>query len=219
MIVSHKRKFIFIHIPKTGGGSIRRTLLPHADIITAKDAKTDHAKKFKRLINNNMTVKNMSIHAKPKVVQNLVGRKVWANYFKFCFVRNPWDLMVSLYYFNRRPDYGKTEVGRFAKRHNFTDFITWFVRTRKNKKGGIITKGQLPYILNNNGKLLINYVGRFENLVNEFGNITNKLGIKEKLMHSNRTSHKPYREYYDDRTCELVAYFFKRDIEYFNFEF
>lgn len=219
MIISHKHKFIFVHIPKTGGGSIRRTLLPYADIITAKDAKTEHAKKFRELINSNMTVKKMSIHAKPVTIQKLVGRKIWGEYFKFCFVRNSWDLMVSLHHFNRRPDYGKTTVGKFAKSHNFKDFITWFTTTRKHKKGGIITSGQLPYILNKNGKLFVNHIGRFENLVSEFEDITKKLGINEKLLHSNRTKHKPYREYYNYKTQALVEDFFIRDIEYFNFSF
>ena len=72
-MIDHKNRFIFIHIPRTGGSSIERAL-GHRDW--------------------------WSIHPPSKHLTTHIAKKIyakyWKDYFKFTFVRNPWDRMVSL---------------------------------------------------------------------------------------------------------------------------
>lgn len=76
-MVSNKHKFIFVHIPKTAGVTISSIL----DDYCTLDEKKKH---------------NMNPHGQ----RNQISR-----YFKFCFVRNPWDRFLSCYFYFRK--YGR----------------------------------------------------------------------------------------------------------------
>ncbi|MFO8053169.1 MAG: sulfotransferase family 2 domain-containing protein [Candidatus Omnitrophota bacterium] len=78
MLISHTYKFIFLHIPKTAGSSVAATL--------------------KRNLNKNDLL--LCPHTKA-VRLKLTAKDKWKDYFKFTFVRNPWDRMVSAYFFLR----------------------------------------------------------------------------------------------------------------------
>ena len=57
-------------------------------------------------------------------------------------------------------------------------------------------------------------------LQEEFLDVFNKIDVpKIKIPHRNKTEHKPYWEYYNDETKEIVAKRFKEDIEFFGYKF
>jgi len=165
-VISDRHKFIHIHIPKTGGTSVSVAL-------GYPEGKTPD-------------------HRRARVIKK--GVKDWDSYFKFTFVRNPWDLVVSDF---------------FAR--NGKDFKEFVLRIPK-------WDNQCYFILDSSGKSLVDFIGRFENLHKDFDHICNRIGIKANLFHFRNTLHGHYSKYYDDETREKVARLFRQDIEYFGFE-
>jgi len=188
-MINDKHKFIFVHIIKTGGTSIERCF---------------RAKK---------------VHAFSKIYKKQIGSQKWDNYFKFTFVRNPWDKMVSQYFYIQKKQEGRYKL-------TFREFILAFKSCSEseyiNKKGVAIKFNpiQLPWILDDDGNCLVDFIGRFENFQDDFNIVCDKIGItRQQLPHKNKSEHKHYTEYYDDETKQIVAEKYAKDIEYFGYKF
>ena len=82
----------------------------------------------------------------------------------------------------------------------------------------IAVKDQLSF-LGVNGKVELDFIGRFENLENDYKYICQKIGLTTKLPHVRASKHKHYTEYYDDETREIIADRYAKDIEYFGYKF
>ena len=129
-------------------------------------------------------------------------------YFTFSFVRNPWDIMVSWYKFRK------------CRNLSFDKFLTEYKIKNKYTYWLPETLYQTDFLLDENDNPLVDFIGRFENLQQDFNIICDKIGIPhQKLPHKNKTKHKHYTEYYDDETRQIVAEKFAKDIEYFGYEF
>ena len=140
------------------------------------------------------------------------------NIFTFGFVRNPWDRAVSSWKFGSY---------RTNWNLNFVDFCRNLKNLEINPKNGKAKSGLLlhiceqhPFLICENENLKADYIGKFENLQEDFDIICDKIGIpQQELAHKNKTKHKHYTEYYDDETRQLVAEKYAKDIEYFGYKF
>ena len=130
----------------------------------------------------------------------------WDKYFKFGFVRNPWDRELSNYFFNS----GK------LKPPEDISFKEWLnIRLQKNGFIRSHNSSQCDYLTD------VNYVARFENYDEEVKYLFNRIGVPmlQPLIHTFKTEHKPYWEYYDDADIMKVHQWYEKDIEMYNYEF
>ena len=211
MLVSFHYDFLFVHIPKTGGTSVRNALAPFA----TEPLNHWHNRELKRLgVNTNVLLGNFQSyryrkHAKISTAQRCIPQDVFAGMFKFSFVRNPWDLLVSNYSFIRSHPNHKRH-GRVSKL-TFPEFIEFAAFKRIGFQKRAISDAY--------GNLLVDKVGFFENLNSDFEEITDRLSIVSELPHLNQVPRADYRDFYTTETRRKVAEIYREDIEVFEYEF
>jgi Sulfotransferase family len=201
MRISHKHKFIYISKPKSASESIRQALDEYSDIFSDEN--------FLSPYYHHTTLRQLKKHF------NEMGWD-FNSYFKFTSLRNPWDMVVSLYF------YAKTDINGLEFWHNSPDYEPQKLMSFKKwiLKGKADWFYTLPnFILDDNGNNLVDCVVRVENLNSDLELVAHKLGIKINCPHVNKTCHKKYSEYYDGDTKEIIAKVFKFDIEYGGYEF
>jgi chondroitin 4-sulfotransferase 11 len=218
MLISHEEpKFIFIHIQKTGGVSISNLLRRYSPTTTPGRG-----------------LRHISARRALKQVENP------DDYFKFAFVRNPWDRLVSWYTMIDEARKGVADgtaepmTRRLIKKNNLFKYVLRcgptfdeFVIncTEKQWMGNgyySFTFNQLRYLTDKNGEVLVDYIGRFENLAQDISHVFDKLGLEAsqlEIPHENRSAHSHYSEMYTPETREIVRKRFRRDIEFFGYEF
>jgi hypothetical protein len=197
MIISHTTKSIFIHIQKTAGTSIEKAL----------------KKEDPSIVGNAHSGKR---HLKAREIRALVGPELWSAYYRFAFVRNPWDRLVSWYCMcvqNPTPNRFARYV--IANAPTFTDFIT---RTTTGM-GRKTTEDQLDFVTDTEGNLIVDFVGRYEALAADYAIVKERLHLAHDLPRTNASAHTDYRDYYTAETREIVAQRFARDIRHFGYEF
>lgn len=205
MIISHRKKFIFIHVYKVAGTSIYTTLKKYESINS----------RIYRFLSRNypklFTVK-FPPHTKACELKQALPPGIFNSYFKFAFVRNPWDWQVSLYCFMLKQK--KHSQHHIVSKMNFEEYIEWAVNTQLNL--------QKDMLFSEKNELLVDFIGKFENLEEDFRKVCEIIGINDtQLPHVNKSPRNKtsYREYYNEKTKELVYQGFKTDIELFGYEF
>ena len=219
LFYSHRPRFIFIHVIKTGGTSIREALAPHARWPggAAKSAWT----RLRRRLDRTRLVPRLGLtapeplavlqaHATAADVRAALPEETFNRYFKFAFVRNPWDWLVSWYhYLGQSPSHPEYAVVSGMK--DFEGYLAWRV--------GHAFQLQKHMVAGPEGQLLVDFVGRFEKLEEDFGKVCATVGVRADLAHHNQSRHRDYRFYYTNRTRELVETFWAEDIEFFGYQF
>ena len=164
---------------------------------------------------------NIKMYAKPhytvKEVQEKIGLD-WFHAFTFTVVRNPYDRVVSQYVYRKKYNFENI-------RTNNISFDEWVKFTYKEKRPEFrkdrrkFFSTQKEWLLNKMGKIDIDYIIRFENLNEDYKVVQEKIGIKKKLQHYNKTERKPYKNYYSAESKKIIEDYFKDDFEEFNYKY
>ena len=190
-MINHKHKFLFIHIPRTGGSSIESQF----------NYKENKEKNKHRNLND---------------WKKTLDRETFDDYFKFGFVRNPWECMISKYkdvWFTGK--YAGGPIGERAGK-SLKYFLDHY-KTPTHESGETFHDYFDPEQMN--------FIGRFENRENDLNYISTQIGVNINTKHHVRKvqarnkNKKHYTEYYDEETKQIVAEKYARDIEYFGYKF
>ena len=234
-MICHPYRCVFIHIPKTAGISIEHVFLRLVGLTWESRAplllrgNDDPAKGPPRLAH---------LRASEYVALGHLRPEEFNSYFKFSFVRNPWDRIVSEYKYRGHPlrmDF-KTWLSRHLPKPGFTDAYNHIVP-------------QYDFLYDDRGTLLADFVGRYERLQADFEVVCARLGIPPTpLPYENRSLEgQPgigrlavarrwvrqrvfwyrkrrhvfphYTQYYDDESREFVGRLYRQDIEAFGYSF
>jgi hypothetical protein len=207
VLLSHSHRFIFIHVYKTGGTSIRVALEPFAYLPEWPWWQRVRLRLGRTVVR---TPPALGWHPRAVEVRAALPADVFAGYFKFAFVRNPWDWQVSLYhYVLEHPEHDLYPgVSQMA---DFEEFLLWRAAHDRRLQTTAVTDA--------GGSLLVDFLGRFENLREDFATACSIVGVRAVLGHLNESRHGDYRSYYTPRTVRLVEEHWAEDIERFGYTF
>ena len=232
MIISNSRRFIFIHISKAAGTSITRTLdqyLNWDDIVLGA---TDLGESLQWPYHRRF---NLHKHSQAEQIKNVVGDKIWKEYFTFTIVRNPYSRTLSLY------KWVKGIVDKFGYVRYFPfriiskkKFLTWpvtkaylssrnfsdFIRNDKIKND-LGMKPQIEWLINENGEVIVDYIGKVEQIDNDFIEISRRIGVKaNKLEIHNKSKLVAAKDKIalTDNDYEMLYSRFQRDFEIFRYD-
>lgn len=186
MIVSSEKKFIFVAVPKTGTSSIEKVLGEYGDEELEK-GKVKH------------------------VPLRFTGDLLEKPYYKFCFFRNPWGRMVSLYHYHVRQ--GDNFLSRDYKDVPFNKWL------RKALLGGMLER-QTDYITHRGALIPDVAIYKFEELDDSWKHICKTLDIEwSPLPHINKSKHDHYSKYYAPETIHAVETHCRLEIKMMGYQF
>jgi hypothetical protein len=228
-VISHKFGFLFVHVPKTAGQSIERFFMARHGL-TWKE-------RSQLLIRSNPDPAcgpEELAHMTAREYRDLgyLAGEAFSRYFKFAFVRNPWDRIVSEYKFRKEYyehfSFRKFVLERLPQRDPYSDYYRHITP-------------QCEFLFDQGGALIVDFVGRFENLQNDFNQVCARLGIRNSLLphaNSSGTKHgklkkrlkrsllerktpltRHYTRYYDTELVGLVGKMYEADISAFGYRF
>jgi hypothetical protein len=207
MIISHQHRFIFAAIPKTGTHAVRQALREHMSPEDLEQVGLFVQKRFPfaelaQIAHGHLTLQQ---------VRPFIGEETFSGYFKFAFVRNPFDRFVSYCAFMARKNgaFGRDPQG--VMRH-----LLFKVRPMHH----VLFQPQHGFITGATGELLTDQVGRVEDMQTSYDAICARIGIPSRaLTQVNSSRRGSYRDYYDQPLIDGVHELYRRDFELFGYNF
>jgi hypothetical protein len=188
---------IFVHIPRTAGTAIASGL-------------------FQGLGGGHTSIASYAL---------VFSREEFTRFFKFAFVRNPWDRVVSAYFHLKAGGASRMDT-RWAARHlagieSFEQFVELRLTT-ENVLTSLHFRTQTSFIAHPvTGETMVDFLGRVEDLQRDLRYVSDRLGKRVELARVNAASGRftDYRRHYTDKIAEIVASVYVRDIAALGYSF
>jgi hypothetical protein len=233
MIISHSHKFIFIKSEKTAGTSLESALSQYCsgdDVVTPINDYRHNRDESGRFMHQSMNAEefikldlpNLQ-HVDAATIKRMVPDDVWNNYFKFSITRNPWDRIISDFFWKKRQDPEMQPKKRFYHYLGVPLNELGILKTKFDEflRSGQWTNNDRFYILGD--ELCVDHAIRYERLSEDFAEICSKLGLENcslpRLKSGMRKKTHHYSEYYDEESKSIVAEKHKNDIRFFGYKF
>jgi hypothetical protein len=229
MIISHKHRFIFLKTVKTASSSMEIALsglCGPEDVITptredlgeqraipAQNFRIEHPLKpkrplWKRLLRRPERFYHPTVgyyeHMPAWRMRQYVGEDIWRDYYKFTFVRNPWDAQVSFYFYKTRNERERPTFQRFMGSRKRAKLQSWEIFAIDDR-------------------IAVDFVGRYEAIDRDFARALEAVGISEPVaLPRANVSDKPrdaYRQFYDETLRDTVARWYANEVREFGYSF
>lgn len=234
-MISHHHKCIYVHMPKVAGISIEDVFLEELNL--------DFDNRMQLLLGL-----NTNKHIGPPRISHLTAREfldlkfisqeLFDKYYKFTFVRNPYDRVYSFYKY--------LSYDMIVSFKNFV--IKYLPEIIEKEEKGIyyFIQPMCNYIYSSNGELLVDFVGKLENIKEDFQIVTDRLGIQNtELKHKNNSKEMSLKtrlrrvsriirknpvlmkgfifkndtsKYFDQEMKNTILRLYSKDFEYFDYE-
>lgn len=202
--------FWFVDIPRTSSSSIKVELGMAYGFPYGKSNLLEKQYSTNQGIDDHLSVKKL---------KDFMGAEMWRGLYSFSFVRNPWDRMVSMYFY-------RLLKKAYSEQFTFRDYILQLKMWSEGGKAPLFAQhyfyfGCSDYIYDGDN-CLVSYVGRYENRASDIQKISSAINCPQlgKLHIQKAASDKKcYSHYYDDETREIVEKLYKNDIKRFGYEF
>jgi len=207
MILSHKHRFIFFAVPKTGTHAVRFALREHLG-----ETDEEQVQLFVQKVLSYPDIAQLRTgHIRWDEISEVLPQDVWDGYFKFAFVRNPWERFVSYCAFMYRTTDAFSRDPRGLMRR---------VLTEPGHRQRVVFQPQHRFICDADGGLKVDFVGRHETMQASYDTIADRIGLpRRELEQKNASIHGPWRDYYDAELTRRVAELYARDIDLFEYTF
>jgi hypothetical protein len=207
VIISHKHRFIFVAVPKTATHAVRKALRPHLGPDDLEQVGLFEARRFPF----KETAGIRHGHISTRQIRPILGADTFDGYFKFAFVRNPFDRFVSYCSFIAR------ENGAFARDPG--GFMRHVVDTLRPVQH-ILYRPQWELLADADKRLQVDEVGRHESMQASFDAICARIGIPSApLERANESARDDYRRYYTPELIDRVGRQYQDDLDLFGYRF
>jgi len=203
-MISIEKKFLFIHVPKTGGNSLQNILREYSeDQIVCGAPHQDGIERF-GLRNDRY---NIEKHSTLTHYKNVLSAEVYDSLFKLAVIRNPWERIIS-HYFSPHRSVNVWDRAAFIALVESTPPMRHYICDNSQ----LVAPRQLAAD--------IQYLIKFEDFENEFHHVCEMIGVPCKpLPVRNRSIHSHYSQYYDEALIDLVGVRFSEEIQLMQYHF
>ncbi|ADZ89715.1 sulfotransferase family 2 domain-containing protein [Marinomonas mediterranea] len=205
MYISRQHNFLFCHVSRTGGTSL-----------------TEHIKRHVKDVEQ-VRLQHLSM----KEGKAILGEE-FDTFFKFTLVRNPWERLVSWYALmalsDASFDLNSAALNALPDSPHWRKFDEFLEAVSTQKIGGCrgnrLVFSQWQQLIDDDGNLLVDEIGRFENYAQDIPKFLSKVNVMKPFEENvNGSKHLHYSEYYSDFGKELVADVFHEDVSNFGYHF
>ncbi|MDX1642965.1 MAG: sulfotransferase family 2 domain-containing protein [Thermoanaerobaculia bacterium] len=216
-MINHRHRFICIDIPRVASRSLYLSLQPGTTYL-ADDLGIPYLEE---------------VRGKAKARIARLEPEVWREYYKFAFVRNPWSRAVSMWWFletgavrTRLPAaVASLPFVLRSDRRRFLRFLKKIPGYLSDDREDYFHERwhvapQHEHLIDPQGELALDFVGRFEHLQRDFDFVCRQVGLDaRRLEHVHKSRCRLYTDYYDEEAKDLVAQIYARDVETFGYAF
>ncbi len=185
-------KCIFVHIPKAAGVSVNKSL-------------------FGNLGGGHRSIREY---------QDIYPKKTFQRYFKFTFVRNPYERVFSAFSFLKKGGFNERDAlwskDYLSKFNNFEAFVKEWVNPENIYRKNHFTP-QFEYLISKDGTIPLDFIGKVENMDQDFSFVCNKMNVPYTLQHLNSSFKKTAEECMDDEMKSIIRKAYSKDFELFSY--
>jgi hypothetical protein len=219
VLVSTSKKFIYLKTIKTAGTSVEVYFerycvdpsIKHEEVHYRDEIESEWGVIGYR--GPNIGCARWYNHMPAQTVRSLLGNEIWHGYHKFCVERNPYDKVVSQFWFTRDESQRRrlAEADFGVVRREFGDWTACVA----------LPKGQEVYKID--GQVAVNQIVRYENLYSDLRTVCSIIGVPweperlPRLKSEYRVRTEPFRAYYDSQSLALVGNAFAWELDYFGY--